>query len=125
MSTRANESQEKALARLVAESRERGEGDAYAGKRRCARWATYTPLEVTEFCATPPAFGSPAILHNVSDSGVAFWAKRELALGDKVYIREHDPDEPREWIAATVAHCTQGVGRFLIGVRFDAPVPTD
>ena len=34
-------------------------------------------------------------------------------------------DEPREWIAATVAHCTQGVGRFLIGVRFDAPVPTD
>ena len=118
-------SKEKARARLVTGSRERGERDIYAGKRGGTRWAVNTPLEVAEFCAAPPEFGTPAILHNASDGGIAFWAKRGLALGDKIYVREHDSDEPGEWVAANVAHCTQGVGRFLIGVRLDAPVPND
>lgn len=118
-------SKEKARARLVAGSRDRGERDIYAGKRGGTRWTVNTPLEVAEFCAAPPEFGAPAILHNASDDGVAFWAKRGLTLGDKVYVREFDPDEPGEWVAATVAHCTQGVGRFLIGVRFDAPATND
>ena len=110
------------IERMVNSACDGGEPDHYAGKRQWPRFAAGTRLEIT----TDPNNRSstwPAIMHNVSTGGIAFWSKRELRERDEISVREFPTDGSTPWIPARVQHCTVGIRGFLIGVEFESPPP--
>ena len=110
-------SDERQIRRLVNAAKEGGEEDCYSGKRRWPRFMAGMRLEIT----TDPDDHSaawPALMHNVSRGGVAFWSKRGLRARDSVFVREFGDDGAHCWLPAQVQHCTVGLRGYLIGVAF-------
>ena len=106
----------KGVAQLV-ESAADGEVDSYAGKRHNARITEGVQLEVTEDLRGKPVAVS---MHNVSDTGCAFWIKRKLDVHSLLYVRQFTQDNSAAWMPARVTHCTQGIRGFLVGAAFGA-----
>jgi hypothetical protein len=115
------QSDKQEISRLVAAASEESRGDVYAGKRQLPRYSTGMPLEaVLDKSRTSEAF--PVTMHNVSDTGLAFWAKREIEPGEDVFLREFSDDDNSAWVGAEVTHCTAGIRGFLIGAQFHHPL---
>ncbi|MGB2984898.1 MAG: PilZ domain-containing protein, partial [Phycisphaerae bacterium] len=68
-----------------------------------------------------PSCTWPAIMHNISEGGFAFWSKRQLRQDGSVYVREFSADNSAPWLPACVTHCTVGIKGYLIGAAFDPP----
>ncbi len=105
----------KTVPQLVQSAADCGEVDTYAGKRHRARISERMQLEMTDDLGKKPDAVS---MHNISESGCAFWIKHKLAPHTPVYLREFTADNSAEWMPAYVTHCTQGIRGFLIGVAF-------
>ena len=123
-SDRPAQSDEREISRLVTVASQENRRDVYAGKRRWRRYSTGMKLEaVFDRADTSDAF--PVTMHNVSEIGLAFWAKREIEPGADVYLREFSDDDDRVWVGAHVTHCTSGIRGFLIGAQFHHPLAPD
>ena len=123
-SDRPAQSDEREISRLVTVASQENRRDVYAGKRRWRRYSTGMKLEaVFDRADTSDAF--PVTMHNVSEIGLAFWAKREIEPGADVYLREFSDDDDRVWVGAHVTHCTSGIRGFLIGAKFHHPLASD
>jgi hypothetical protein len=107
----------KSVARLIQSAADCGEVDTYAGKRHTARVSEGVQLEVTEDLSQKSFAVS---MHNVSETGCAFWIKRKMEIHTPLFLREFTPDDSAPWVPACVTHCTQGIRGFLIGVSFGA-----
>ena len=103
--------------RLVESAGASGETDGYAGKRASLRIKDGRQLEATTNTNNPGA-AWPVAMHNVSDSGFAFWSKRRPPRG-VIYIREFSAVEQRPWVQARVTHITRGLRGFLVGACFE------
>lgn len=110
------------IALLVEAAEAYGEADHYAGKRHDTRIADGMQLEVTTEPKKPTA-SWPVGMHDISDSGVSFWSKRDIPLFQRVYIREFSPDNSRTWIPTLVKHRTIGIRGNLIGTAFETVAP--
>lgn len=101
---------------LVRSAQSGGEPDHYTGKRAAPRITETLQLEIS----TDPSKGKVvcASMHNVSEMGCAFWARKKMEPDEKIFLREFNPESPNPWIESYVTHCTQGVQGFLTGVRF-------
>lgn len=82
------------------------------------------PFEAA-FDKSDPAETVPVMMHNVSDIGLAFWAKRAIGPGTDVYLREFSDDKDCAWVGAHVTHCTPGIRGFLVGAEFHCPLEPD
>lgn len=107
----------KRLMRIAGES---GIPDSYSGKRTAPRVNTGLRLELTTDLSQTGSFRTIS-MHNLSESGLAFWSKQRFNRNATVYIREFSEDQPRPWLQGHVTHCTNGIRGFLIGVEFDLP----
>ncbi len=105
----------KSVAHLIQSAADSGEVDSYAGKRHTARVSEGVQLEMTEDMNKKAIAVS---MHNVSETGCAFWIKRKLEIHSPLYLREFTEDNSGAWMPACVTHCTQGIRGFLIGVAF-------
>lgn len=106
--------------RLVVTAGEDGAPDEYAGKRDSTRFAVGMRLDVSTDPDVPSCTW-PAIMHNISEGGFAFWSKRQLRQDGSVYVREFSADNSAPWLPACVTHCTVGIKGYLIGAAFDPP----
>jgi len=102
----------------MAAAREEGKKDHFLGKREGTRFTLDVMLDVA---ANPrkPAEVLPVTMHNVSAEGLSFWSRRKLDLRSELRIRSFRDGEPGPWVPAIVAHCTQSVRGYLVGVVFD------
>ena len=105
----------KSVAHLIESAADCGEVDSYAGKRHTARISEGVQLEMTEDVNKKAVAVS---MHNVSETGCAFWIKRKLETHTPLFLREFTEDNSGAWMPAYVTHCTQGIRGFLIGVAF-------
>lgn len=103
------------IARLIADAVEGGEVDHYAGKRGTQRVTEPIQMEMTDALNKKPV---PVSMHNISETGCAFWIKRQIDVHTQLYLREFTPDNSARWMRAWVTHCTQGIRGYLIGVAF-------
>jgi hypothetical protein len=117
----SSESDSHEISRLVSFASTEGVGDIYAGKRRWPRYSTGMQFEVA-FDTSNPSDVFPVTMHNVSDTGLAFWSKTEVEPGADVYLREFTNDEDPTWVGAQVTHCTPGIRGYLIGAKFHNPL---
>ena len=109
--------------RLVDSARKNGLADNYMGKRQGTRFKAQSRLEVTTDLKNHVA-QFPAVMHNVSEGGCAFWAKYEFEGGTRLFVRAFSPASPETWIPARVRHCTKGIQGVLTGILFeDVPPP--
>lgn len=101
-----------------------GELDHYDGKRQWRRFRAGLQLEATVNLAESRAIMS-VLMHDVSGGGAAFWCKQELELHQKVYLRDWTEAGASEWVLGRVAHVTCGLRGYLVGIRFDNPLPPE
>jgi len=119
-STQTNaESPKGEVARLLAAVRSQGSQDTYGGKRNDTRFSDGFLLEFTTDLKKPK-LTAPTSLHNMSENGCAFWARKKVRPRTLVYLREPSEDGKNPWIQAHVTHCTVGIRGFLVGVKFEA-----
>lgn len=104
--------------RLVDAASRDGAADDYGGKRLDTRFAAGMLLDLSTDPEDPSASWSGQ-MHNISDGGISFWSKRQLACRSNVYIREFAHEGSNTWFLTRVAHCTFGIRGYLIGARFD------
>ncbi len=114
----------KEIKRLVKAAQQVGRGDPYQGKRERTRFSAGMKLEVT---LDPLNSGASyhVTMQNVSEGGFAFWSKRELRPETVIRVREFSPGVENEWVAAEVRHCTTGLRGYLVGAKFENPVPVE
>lgn len=110
------------IARLIVAAGECGETDFYAGKRDSTRVAGTMQLEVTRDPDDPSTIW-PAMMHDLSDTGVGFWSKRDLPRRTMIYVREFSQDGSGVWLPARVQHRTVGIRGFLVGASFETSTP--
>ena len=110
------------LVRLVSSAQESGQSDQYAGKRTSLRFKAGMQLDVTSDPDDPSAIHS-ALMHNVSTGGIAFWSRHQWRRGERVNVRQYCSDHSARWLAARICHCTTGIRGYLIGARFESPLP--
>lgn len=106
--------------RLMRIAEEIGMPDSYSGKRATPRVKTGLRLELTTDLSQSDDVQTIS-MHNLSESGLAFWSKQQFNRNATVYLREFSEDQPRPWLQAHVTHCTNGIRGFLIGAEFDLP----
>src|ERR1043166_9487260 len=87
---------------LVQSAQSGGETDNYSGKRTAARVTESLQLEISE----DPSKGKVVCtsMHNVSESGCSFWCRKKLQRGEKMFVREFNPEKSNAWIEAYVTH---------------------
>lgn len=101
---------------LLAAVRRGGRQDRYAGKRKSSRFSDGSLLDMTTDPNDPSALHT-VYLHNLSESGFAFWARMRLEPHAAVFIRCSDEGD-QAWIPGRVTHCTHGLRGFLVGGQF-------
>lgn len=101
-----------------------GELDHYDGKRQWRRFRAGLQLEATINPSDPRRIMS-VLMHDVSGGGAAFWCKQELELHQEVFLRDWTDGGAAQWVAGRVAHVTCGLRGYLVGVRFDNPLPPE
>lgn len=107
----------KRLMRIAGES---GVPDSYSGKRASPRVKNGLRLELTTDLSQTGDVRTIS-MHNLSESGLAFWSKQRFKRSATVYLREFSDGRPRPWLQAHVTHCTNGIRGFLVGAQFDLP----
>lgn len=112
------------VTRLVQRAMEAGELDHYEGKRQWRRFRAGLQLEATVDPSNPRGIMS-VLMHDVSGGGAAFWCKQGLELHQTVYLRDWTEAGASDWVAGRVAHVTGGLRGYLIGIRFDNPLPPE
>lgn len=103
---------------LVVRARCTGQADPYLGKRCVPRFRTDERVDVSSD-VNDPNLTIPALTHNISDHGCAFWTQQELPRGSVVFVRPFMPSGCGPWMSARVCHCTRGIRGYLVGVAFD------
>lgn len=111
--------QEHEIKRLVNNAGEDGLPDKYTGKRSATRFAVGMQLDVTTD-HTVSSLTWPVTMHNISESGFAFWSRQQLRNGREIYVREFSSDNSSPWLPALVTHCTRGIKGYLVGAEFSA-----
>jgi len=105
------------IKRWLETAEQNGEFDNYAGKRSTPRFVEGMPLQVSmNPSLRTESFGGH--MHNVSETGFAFWSKTEVAPRTTLYVRDANLDGNGGWLEAWVTHCTRGIRGFLIGAAF-------
>lgn len=112
------------IQRLVESAGEDGHPDQFIGQRGSTRFAAGMQLDVSTDPAVPNCTW-PVITHNVSDSGFAFWSKRQFRMGCEIVVREFSSDNSLPWVRAAVTHCTTGIKGYLVGAQFIATTEPD
>ncbi len=107
------------IARLIETARRDGREDTRAGARKSTRYRAPIRLDVTTDPHEPTCI-FPATMHNIGDSGFAFWSRREVRSERQLWVREFSGDKPAPWIPARVVHCTRGLLGYLVGTSFEA-----
>lgn len=103
--------------RLMAVAAEIGQADRYGAKRktpriRAALWLDFTLDPAVE------ADTEQIQSQNISETGIGFWLRKRLQLGQVVYVRDHSDERAHLWLKARVHHCTTGLRGFLVGCEF-------
>lgn len=111
------------IARLLSIAGYRGEADSYSGKRGATRVAEGLLLEV-RIAGGGTNDTWDVRMHDISDSGLSFWSKRNLHINQSIFVREFSPDRPSMWLEATVKHRTKSLTGHLIGAQFDVAAET-
>lgn len=105
------------IAKFVAITRRRSEGDLYLGRRSTRRHYRTWPLLISPLDGANEGDVSVA-LYNASDSGVAFRTvrafRREQLIAVKLFW--HDPRGYR--VPAVVRHCEKTDHGFIVGCEF-------
>jgi len=96
-------------------------GDAYPGKRDQKRFRDEFELEAVLVLENeqPQLL---ATMHNICETGVAFWVRTELDIGRSLFLRTSDGEESAIWVEVKVSHCTRGIRGFIVGASFAHPV---
>ena len=105
------------IKRWVETAEQNGEFDNYAGKRNAKRFVEGMPLQVSMNPAQPSGSFN-GNMHNVSETGFAFWSKKEAPPRTIIYVRDASVEGDGGWLQAWVTHCTRGIRGFLIGAAF-------
>ncbi|MBI3834131.1 MAG: PilZ domain-containing protein [Planctomycetes bacterium] len=105
------------IQRLVVMASKLGKADCYSAKRKTLRIKGTLWIDLS----LDPS-GEQSIVQiateNISEGGIAFCLKREMRLGQVLYVRDHTDEETHLWLKAVVNHCTRGLRGFLIGCAF-------
>lgn len=124
MSTHKDIPQKTEVSRLIDIARQRGEPDAYDGKRRWTRYDLNMHMEAMTDEARPGSSWDVR-MHNISGGGIGFWSRRDLTKGSQVFVREYSDNKCMTWLQGHVTYCTVGMRGYLIGVAFSHPAPPD
>jgi len=92
--------------------------DSYSGKRDTTRFSEGVSLEVILDPKKPTRI-SNVYMHNASQGGCAFWAKKKIEPRTPVRLRAYTEEGEDPWIETSVTHCTVGIRGFMVGVAFD------
>lgn len=114
--------QQREIARLVQHAAAAGTPDVFVGKRSWSRYELGERLEVTTDPADPTRV-RPANMHNISGGGIGLWSHDEYPRGQQLWVRAWPPEPGTLWIPGCVTHAGVGLGGYLIGLAFDAPLP--
>jgi len=109
---------------LVQSAGEENHADDSTCQRGSTRFAVGMQLDVSTDPGAPNCTW-PVTMHNVSDTGFAFWSKRQFRMGSEIYVREFSANNDLPWGRAAVTHCTTGIKGFLIGAEFSATPETN
>ena len=104
--------------RLIRVAGEYGTPDSYPGKRRIPRIKDDLRLELTTDLRQTGDVQAVS-MHDISESGLALWSRKQFMRNTIVYVREFSDGRPRPWLKTHVNHCTGGIRGFLVGVEFD------
>ena len=111
------------LAALMSRALQVNDADTYNAKRDALRFDFEAPLEIRTETDQESEQTLCVKMENISQRGVAFWTHFDLEIGTALDIREWTSSGERMWLPASVAHSTRGLRGFLIGARFDEPLP--
>jgi len=109
--------QKEEIGRLVSEAMDAGYPVTQNRGRRAARFSVGMLLDAT----TNPSLQTGlwmVTMHNVSESGIAFWSKKPVGVRSDIWVRESTEEDSAPWISAYVTHCTNGLTGPLVGARF-------
>lgn len=110
--------QKEGISRLVSEAMEIGYPQSKGRGRHATRFSVGMQLDASTDPENQAASWS-VTMHNVSDSGIAFWSKQQVRIRWDIWIREFSKDNSAPWICAHVTHCTVGLKGYLVGARFE------
>lgn len=105
------------ISRWVATAEQNGDFDNFAGKRAATRFVEGMPLQIS-MSPSPSTSMLSGHMHNVSETGIAFWTKKEVPARTTIYVRDANTEGDGGWLQAWVTHCTRGIRGFLIGAAF-------
>lgn len=95
-----------------------GDADGYIGRRNTPRLAEGLQLEVTTDSQSPTETWAVS-MHNVSETGISFWSRRNIEQRDLLFVRQFDSSTPGPWLPVRVKHVTVGIRGNLIGSEFE------
>ena len=99
----------------LAEARRYGREDVYAGKRQHVRVTWEAPVTVVVYDGRQAGETDHATTRDISSGGLGLRCRRPLAVHSLVaVVSEIDG----QCVHATVMHCTETLGGFLVGVEF-------
>ncbi|MHC5110633.1 MAG: hypothetical protein ACYTHJ_12245 [Planctomycetota bacterium] len=98
-------------------------GDAYTGKRDQKRFRDEFELEaVLDLKSDHPQL--LATMHNICETGIAFWVRNELDVGRSLFLRTYGCGDSATWVEVKISHCTRGIRGYIVGASFTHPVST-
>jgi hypothetical protein len=106
--------QDRLIAAWLTEAKRDGIVDDYAGKRRWPRvtWQTQVTLQIDTPRGTRTVF---AAARDISEGGIGLRVRERLAAMTPVRVII---GETNEFVIGRVAHCTDSLGGFVIGIEF-------
>ncbi len=115
---KSEQSKQFEIQQWVHEAAEIGEADWYLGKRQAKRFAEGMRIEVALGSQSASSIWN-VMMHNVSETGISFWTRHELDVGQTICVREFSADNSHAWLRARVKHKTSALQGFLIGLVFE------
>jgi len=107
----------KVVGELLTRAEESGDGDSRLLKRRCIRYASRD-----DYFVKLPAGDSHELCargYNICADGLCVIVHQPLPVDAHVAVQSDTADAGDPWIPAVVMHCTQTVGGYKLGLRFE------
>jgi len=116
--------QERVLRGWLLRAREQGDPDVFLAKRHSPRYEYRMPVEVLVEDADPP---EPicAQTYTISGGGASITCHAEIPVSTRVRICEWPASENSAWIPARVIRCEPSLRGYMIGIKWDHPLPEE
>jgi hypothetical protein len=103
----------------LADAKLYGQKDPYLGKRRHPRYQWKMPVDMDVLSIDGSQCRLYAQTRDISEGGIGLECRQQLEPDSRVRIRL---EGQLEAIEGYVVHCTQGLGKYLVGVVFAMPL---